>query len=99
MDDASEWSDSSQSADFSFGMNEFEEFDSDSENEGDEVVVERDFVDLGGHSNSILEEMEHLTLHCDGTDCNQTHTSVANCAENQHDDDDNKLANDGYQSK
>ena len=70
MDDTSEWSNSSQSANFSFGMNEFEEFDSDSENEGDNIVAERNFFDLGGHSNNVLEEMEYLTLYCDGYDCN-----------------------------
>ena len=60
-------------------MNKFGEFDLDSENEGDNVVAERDFFDLGGHSNNVLEEIEYLTLHCNGTDCNQTHTSVAGC--------------------
>ena len=69
-------------------MNKFGEFDLDSENEGDNVVAERDFFDLGGHSNNVLEEMEYLSLHCDGTDCNQTHASVANCAKNQYNNDD-----------
>ena len=79
MDDTSEWSNSSQSANFSFGMNEFEEFDSDSENEGDNIVAESNFFDLGGHSNNVLEEMEYLTLYCDSYNYNQTHTSVAGC--------------------
>ncbi len=51
-DDTSDCSDSSQSYDFSFGMDEFEEFESDSINEGVEVVLQKDIDDTSNHSHA-----------------------------------------------
>ena len=74
-DDTSDCSDSSQSCDFSFGMDEFEEFESDSYNEGVEVVLQKDIDDTSNHSHDIVEEMSHLTLHCDGMCGNEEYQS------------------------
>ena len=74
VDDTSDCSDSSQSCDFSFGMDEFEEFKSDSDNEGVEVVVQKDIddgfindkcngyheCDYWYHRYLFVEQLQHL---------------------------------------
>ena len=60
---------------FSFGMDEFERFESDSYDKGVEGVLQNDIDDTSNHSHDIVEEMSHLTLHCDGMCGNEEYQS------------------------
>jgi len=40
-----------------------------------EVVVQKDIDDFSNHSHDIVEEMSHLTLHCDGMCGNEEYQS------------------------
>ena len=66
-------------------MNDFKDFDSDSDNEANEVVAESNFRNLGNHSN-VFEEMAQLKIHSEGVNYN---------SEGQYFD----KSNDVYQSK
>ena len=59
------YSDSSQEEDFSFGMEPYDDFESDSDGEADNVVVEVDVSNLQGVNEQFLTEMARLNVHDD----------------------------------
>ena len=84
-DDASAGSDSSLSTTFSFGMNEYKDFDSDSEDEGQEVVFQYDLEnvqDLWVPENDIVDEMAQLTLHTEGIDNGENGQNMSSSSSN-----------------
>ena len=56
------YSDSSQEEDFSFGMEPYDDFESDSDGEADNVVVEVDVRDLQDVNEQFLTEMAWLKV-------------------------------------
>ena len=75
--------DSSHTCSFSFGMNDFDEFDSDSDNDANKVIVEMDCDNLGC-SNDIIEEMACLTIHADNDEFVQVGDDVIQNLESQY---------------
>ena len=104
-DDASAGSDSSLSAAFSFGMTEYKDFDSDSEDEGQEVVFEYDpenVQDLWVPENDIVDEMAQLTLHTEGIDNGENEQNMSSSSSNTNARQQNQnyeQPNNSYQSK